>query len=369
MKIRGCWILAVALAGAGCNEIGQSGSAEVEFDRAAYEEQKRQEAEARSNDPDWKPLYDELTRIQVGESREKAALKNFCLSDDGNILACWAPASGEKGLRVYSPEGELLKTWKLPIGPTAVASVKGQIFAAGEGKLLRLDSSGSVVASVDSPVISMPLELSEDIEAMIEEEAKQGGRSVDSEKKRMLQMLKERRGQVTALALTDTDVFMAVPAPNDFSYQVHRFDHSLKESKLVLERLRGCCSQMDIQAGKDGFWVAHNGRHRVESYDRDGKQLSKFGTRGKVKPSDFGGCCEPKCMRVLPDGELLVAESGPPTCIKRFSADGKFLGVLAVVDAMDGDCVKVTVARSADGKRFYMLDTTTGSIRVFGAAG
>jgi hypothetical protein len=105
----------------------------------------------------------------------------------------------------------------------------------------------------------------------------------------------------------------------------------------------------------------------VASGDRDGSELSKFGTEGKVKASDFGGCCEPKCLRVLPGGDVLTAESGPPTCIKRFSSTGEFIEVVAVVPDAKGECVRVTVAASSDGSRYYMLDTTIDAIRVFSA--
>jgi hypothetical protein len=71
---------------------------------------------------------------------------------------------------------------------------------------------------------------------------------------------------------------------------------------------------------------------------------------------------------VLASGEILAAESGPPTCIKRFSAEGRFLEVLAV-DESPSDCVRVTVAPSPDGTRFYLLDTTRDAIRVFAKKG
>jgi hypothetical protein len=124
---------------------------------------------------------------------------------------------------------------------------------------------------------------------------------------------------------------------------------------------------MDIQSYDGKLWIPHNARHAVETHDRDGKELAKFGTAGRVKANDFGGCCEPKNLRVLPDGDILAAESGPPTCIKRFSASGKFKGVVALAAGAKGDCVRVTVEMSADGKRYYMLDTTRDAIRIFAA--
>jgi hypothetical protein len=70
---------------------------------------------------------------------------------------------------------------------------------------------------------------------------------------------------------------------------------------------------------------------------------------------------------VLANGDILAAESGPPTCIKRFSANGKFQGVVALVNNSKGDCVRVTVEVSQDGSRYYMLDTTRDAIRIFAA--
>jgi hypothetical protein len=179
-------------------------------------------------------------------------------------------------------------------------------------------------------------------------------------------MLEQRRSEVTGMAVTKEDVFMVCPAPDDFTFRVYRLDHNLANAKMVVEKLRGCCGQMDILAQDDKLWIPHNARHRVECVDRNGKEISQFGKAGRVKPEQFGGCCEPKNLRFTPTGEILAAESGPPTCIKKFSKDGKFLGVVGVVES-DGNCVRVTVDVSADGKRFYLLDTEKDAIRVFGA--
>jgi sugar lactone lactonase YvrE len=51
--------------------------------------------------------------------------------------------------------------------------------------------------------------------------------------------------------------------------------------------------------------------------------------------------------------------------IKRFTPEGKFLGVVAVPTFETG-CVRVTVDISPDGQRFYLLDTGSDAIHVFG---
>jgi hypothetical protein len=336
----------------------------------SFQAQERAATTARAKDPAWKPSCSELSLIQIGSPQRPGALRNFCLNAEGNILACFAPSAPDgsvdappaPAIRVYSPAGELLKTLPLEIKPGAIAVAKdGAIFVAGDGRLLKLDSTGGVLASARSPVAEEPVVLSEEIKEML----KETGRSTEEELNRMKLSLESRRSDVTGLAVTGEDVFIAVPAPSDFTYRVYRFDHALTRPKLVVEKLRGCCGQMDIQGHDGKLWIPHNARHSVECRDRDGNELAKFGKAGKVKASDFGGCCEPKNLRVLPNGEILVAESGPPTCIKRFSASGRFIEVVALLETR-GDCVRVTVEQSPDGTRYYMLDTTRDAIRVFG---
>jgi hypothetical protein len=328
-----------------------------------YEAEQRAAAQARSKDSAWKPQTKEIALIQVGEKDSPGKLKNYCLNAEGNILAAF-----ENEIRVYSPEGKLLKTLPSEIKAGAISVAKdGSIFIGGEGKVVKLSPEGKVLASAPSPVASEAINLNKETEEMVREMAKSNQQSFEEELKRMKEGLEKRRAEVTGIAVTDQDVFMAVPSSTDFSFRVYRFTHALEQPKLVVEKLRGCCGTMDVQAHDGKMWIPHNARHAIENYDRDGKQIAKFGKSGKVKPSDFGGCCEPKCIRVLPDGDILAAESGPPTCIKRFSPTGKFKEVVALVEDTKGDCVRVTVAMSPDASRYYMLDTTRDAIRVFAA--
>ena len=376
MKAMTRWVIALAVVSGACwNGVGFSQTAgnddvaEATVMMSSYEQQKKAEAAARTKDPAWKPACDEVGKIQVGDSKQPGTLKNFCVNAQGNLLACFA-ANDKKnasGVRVYSPKGELLQTLPLEIKPSAICVAQdGSIFVAGEGKVFKLDATGKVLASAASPVADIPVVISEEIEKMLKESRRDTGRTLEQEKELMKNSLEKRRADVTGIAVTDQDVFMAVPTPNAFTYQVYRFDHTLGNPKLVVEKLRGCCGQMDIQTHAGNLWIPHNARHRVESLDRDGKELTKFGKAGKVKAADFGGCCEPKNLRVLANGDILAAESGPPTCIKRFSAEGKFIEVLAMTKE-DGDCVRVTVGVSPDGKQYYMLDTKHDAIRIFAA--
>ena len=364
MKSNARWMAVAVMSGAllGGAVISQADTKDAAEAKAisSYEAQQKAAAAARAKDAAWKPTTTQVNLIQIGNSKKAGELKNFCLNTEGNILACIG-----SDLKVYSPKGDLLKTLPLKIKPAAVAVAKdGAIFVAGEGQIQKLDAAGKVLASAKSPVADEPVTISKETEEMIKEMVKQTKRSFEQEKANMKSSLERRRSDFAALAVSGEDLFVTVGASSEFTYRVYRLNHALEQPKLVVEKLRGCCGQMNVQANDGKIWIPHNGRHQVESRDRDGKELAKFGKAGKVKPSDFGGCCEPKCMRVLPNGEILAAESGPPTCIKRFSAEGKFIEVVALAETK-GDCVRVTVEVSPDGKRYYMLDTTRDAIRVF----
>lgn len=332
----------------------------------------------RRSDPAWKPACEEVGVIHVAKGEKAGVLKNFCLNALGNLLVCYSPMAaplteGDNGsavkgpaIRVYAPSGELLDTWPIDIRPAAICAAKdGTIYVGGEGRVLKLDATGKVLASVASPVADLPVDMSSEMLELMDPSL----RSQPAEVERMRANLERRRGDVTGLTVTDQDVFLSVPAPNDFTYQVYRMDRDLQASERVVDKLRGCCGQMDIQSHDGNLWISHNARHRVECRDREGRQLSSFGKSGRVKAQDFGGCCEPKNIRVLPNGDILAAESGPPSCIKRFSAGGEFLGVVAIFKEDEGDCVRVTVERSADESRYYLLDTAENAIRVFGQRG
>src|SRR5215470_18468942 len=182
MKLDARWIVALAaLLAANFSGVLNTRAATKEDEATkmmqSYEQEQRAAEAARGKDAAWKPSCKEINLIQIGSP---GALKNFCLNQDGNILACYAGNGKSKdsknasGLRVYSPKGELLKTMALDIKPDAVCVAKdGSIFAAGEGRLLKLDATGKVLASAESPVAKLPVVINKELEDMVKEMAKQ----------------------------------------------------------------------------------------------------------------------------------------------------------------------------------------------------
>lgn len=178
------------------------------------------------------------------------------------------------------------------------------------------------------------------------------------------QAMRERMATVTGMAATDRDLFVCCASTKGFGYVVWRTDHNFAKPKKIVENLAGCCGQMDIQAHGGDLWVAHNSRHKVEHYSRDGKKLGSFGKTDRSSADGFGGCCEPKNLRFGPGDVLFACESGPPTCVKRFTLSGKFLGV-SVVAPWNSGCVRVTTEYDPEHDRFFVLNSGDQQIHVF----
>lgn len=327
-----------------------------------YEAQLKEEAKAREADPAWKPAESQVAVIPVKTGSGANKLNNFCLDAEGRILACVGAPGGAGAIEVLTPEGTPVASWRLETNPQAICRAEdGTYIVGGGGRLFRLDATGKVVASGKTPNAEEALPPDEDLKELAK---RFGDGSPEQRLERLKTTLGARRLDVSGVAAMGEDVFLACPSTKDFTYVVYRVDKAFGNPKQVVDKLSGCCSQMDIQARDGKLWVANNGRHRVQVHDRDGKLLSSLGKQDRKAADGFGGCCEPKNLRLLAGGDILTAESGPPVAIKRFTADGKFLGVVAV-PTYSTDCVRSTVEVSPDGKRHYILNPEGKTIHVF----
>jgi hypothetical protein len=67
-------------------------------------------------------------------------------------------------------------------------------------------------------------------------------------------------------------------------------------------------------------------------------------------------------LRFASDGTVYTSEASLGR-IKRFSADGKFLGLVGTADIVPG-CKHVAIGASPDGELVYLLDITRSQITV-----
>ena len=246
------------------------------------------------------------------------SLSTFCLNQDGNLLAC---DMKKRAIIVVSPNGERLATWKLRLTPQAIhVHTDGTVFIGGMERLAKLDQTGKLLKSVGSPT----------------------------------------RERAAGIATTRRDLFVALR--KGFGFSIYRFDHNLEQPKEIVEHLRGCCGQMDV-AAKDGLvYVAENARHEVVCLDREGKELRAWGKYDRHNVEGFGSCCNPMNLFFGPGGALYTSEAELGR-VKRYTPDGKFLGLVGEVKIGAG-CVNVSIAVRKDGSRVYVLDRESNLIRV-----
>lgn len=315
-------------------------------------------------------------------------------------------------VQLYSPDEKLLKEIKLDFKPTAINMLPGgkEFVVAGEGWVARMTLEGEQIKKSRTPNVgdmeqfkakalkeakAQAAQFTSQFETMIKQAEKklakleekpeadrtkaikaqiEAQQTTIKQYKEQLAQIEESMGvndpeaavnerlTVTAIAATDKDVFISLRKLNGHGYDVWRTSHEFTEGEKVVEDLGGCCGQMDIQASKDSLLVAENGKFQVGIYDRDGEMTKSFGKRDRKSNEGFGSCCNPMNVRCCADGSILTAESSIGD-IKRFSADGKFIGYVGRAK-IAGGCKHVALEFDAARNRYYMQHQDKGHICV-----
>lgn len=305
-------------------------------------------------------------------------------------------------IHVYSSDFKLENEIPLPFSPSAIDLDKsGNYFVAGGGQISKVTTDGQIELTSESPTMKgvdmeeLKEEIREEMEeqlaetkemlgdqlkkfekqiAKVEEKDEDDRSAADKAKLKMLktqvkqyeeiiesqsestdQMLEYRMqasSRITAVAVTNKDVFLATSSKSGSGYEVHRMPHKLDDAKKVLKKLRGCCGQMDIHAKGDHIFVAENTKFQVGIYDRDGEKVSSFGDRIQGKNQGFGSCCNPMNVLCCDNGDILTAESSIGK-IKRFNEDGEMIGYIGRA-RIGGGCKHVAFGHDEKLDRFYV---------------
>ena len=254
-------------------------------------------------------------------------------------------------IKVISPSGELVTAIRPGFGPEAVdVATDGTIYCAGEGQLAKLKKTGEILKRMKVPANLVP-------------SVSSGGR----------RRARSRPTRISGIAVSDKNVFVAVGSGWSLGSKskLFCFDLDLGNPKLLAEGLRGCCQRCDIVARDGIVYLAENSAHRVVLYDRNGKILSKWGTRARTGLEGFGSCCNPMNLCFDASGVVYTAESGVGR-VKRYSMDGKFLGLVGYVGlqrftragGLAASCSNMAIAVTPDGSRVYVMDVKNNIIRV-----
>ena len=343
------------------------------------------------------------------DGKKVSRLYTIATTPEGRLVA-GVTAGGSKYVVAMDSEGKTLDQWSLELTPSGLAvAPDGTIYAAGDGRIARLGPKGTVAKVIDSPhlgnVEEMKKKAAESLRASRKAMAAAYERQIESLKGRLakieeideddrsrlqqaqlkafksqLEMLERmtkvdggapqinsvmaRSMQVTSLAASDKDLFICAYAPGGSGYSVWRVGRDLEgdASEVVMEGLRGCCGQMDIQCCKGQLVVSENTNFKIGIYDRNGRAQSKFGSRDRTSRAGFGSCCNPMNSLPLDDGTILTAESSIGH-IKKFDTDGKLVAYIGKA-SIGGGCKHCALGHDAENDLYYMMHQDANSICV-----
>lgn len=364
-----------------------------------------------------KVTKDSYRRIKVAAETEGISLQTFCIDHEGRIIALLGASrySNEpvknSEIRILNPQGEDLKKWKLSFPAQSVnVGPDRMIYVAGDGKIASYDNDGKEHQFVNLPHIEELIgdqdKVRQNVEELLKKQQDSNNRNIlslekqlarlknektpgepNSQKSRivqleaqitsMRQMLEKRsetklnemvQGQlkrlkiINSIAVSDQYVFLVCGDSKGYGYNLWRTDLAFQNAKLVIENLRGCCGQMDVQIAGNEIVVAQNTEHKFGRYDVDGKLVGKFGKQGRgTDPACFGGCCNPMNVRAASNGDIFTAES--EGIIKRFSAAGEFKSEVGKC-ALTGGCKNVALDVAPDNRFVYFCDQPGSQIVV-----
>lgn len=349
------------------------------------------------------PAPEEGTHRQVAilkptRGAEELRLITFVVAPDGLLTAAVTDRNNSSpALQLYRPDRTLLREIPLPVVPSALARFGDQDYlVAGGSKLLHVSQEGKVVREVkvldllgisEDQLRAQALEVAQNdaeerrtrasrliadleesikkMEAIPSPTERQKARLASSQK-----MLERQRKELKRDHSPEANVRYLVSSRTNSpslsgegdavfltlakfrGYEVLKLDANLGNPKPVLGDLRGCCGQMDVITSGGRIFTAENTKFEVGVYDLEGKKLSSFGERFKDGNQGFGGCCNPMNVLRYENGDLLTAESSIGT-LKRFSAEGKLLGVVGRARIGEG-CKHVAIGFDPQRDRYYV---------------
>ncbi|MCO6046694.1 hypothetical protein NG895_22590 [Aeoliella sp. ICT_H6.2] len=107
------------------------------------------------------PTHRQVKIIKANqEGLSNTKLNCFCMTLDGRILAGCGSSKDNGEIRVFNSDGDYVETWSTPVKVEAinVRANDGHVFVAGDGRLVQLDDTGSLIADKPSPHASVSKE-------------------------------------------------------------------------------------------------------------------------------------------------------------------------------------------------------------------
>ncbi len=349
------------------------------------------------------PTHRQVRMITPKVKGNPVELHTMATNADGLIVA--GVSSGSQGMvLLIDSEGETKSQWNLELTPTGVTvAPDGTIFVAGSGRIAELGQDGEVTKMIDSPHVGDIDELKKKTADAIRQSRKQMsasfGKQIEMLKERIADIEKKEEADrskletaqldafeqqlemieayaapedadipdeylnsaiqqslnVTSMAASDKDVFLCAMDPGGGGYSVWRVGRDLdtESAEMIMDGLRGCCGQMDIQCCNGQLVVSENTNFKIAVYDRNGRAQNTFGRRDRTSRGGFGSCCNPMNSLPMADGTVLTAESSIGH-IKRFDMDGNLVAYIGKA-SIGGGCKHCALGYDEENDLYYMM--------------
>ncbi len=254
---------------------------------------------------------------------------------------------------------------------------RGRIYVAGD-KAIRTFENGEKVAEI--PLSQPPRALTVGKDEWIYAAMKDHVEAIGPDGSVMKLPSAGEKAVLTSVAVSGADVY-AADAGNRIVHHYYKLDrHGTIGKKDQAEGIDGFIipsAYFDVATDDKGMLHAANtGRHRIETYTRQGKLAAKWPSQLSNEIEGFCGCCNPVNFAITPEGNFVTAEKGL-TRVKLHNEDGIFLGVVAGPESFaqhDSICASkgsegcniggLDVAVDAAG-RVLVLDPFTAQVRIF----
>lgn len=265
-------------------------------------------------------LYEERAPVSVNVKQ----LKGLAVSSDDILFV-----TGNKTVSCYTPDGKLLKSFKI--------KEEAHCIAAGKKDEIYIGMKDHVeVYALNGSRLGVWSGLGE-------------------------------TAHITSLAVKD-DLAVIADYGNKqlwlFSKEGNlvRFIKTLNKSNHR-EDFRIPSPYFDVNFDTEGnIWAVNPGRHRLEEYSPDGTQKSSWG-KASMEIDGFTGCCNPTHFTVTADGDIITAEKGIVR-VKLYTRDGLLKGVVAGPASFREGTTGLSLATDSKGN-VYVADPARKQARVF----
>lgn len=138
------------------------------------------------------------------------------------------------------------------------------------------------------------------------------------------------RGTVVAGLTVDGDRLYVADAGLGIVHVLDSEGREVTRIESTADRFHAPAEFFAIDAADGLVHVANPGRHRIETFDRDGRPVSVWGERSRTG-AGFVGCCNPVGLTLAGGRGFVTAERGTPS-VKLFDPEGRFVRELAGPD-------------------------------------